>query len=706
VLAGRLVWPGEAAKFHHFVKSHFKRPDIGGLENEYIFAKVWGLKRDKVVEEEFKKGIVDRMQIMVQPVLRDVLPSLMNGAQVTSYQLLQDSLTFSLDTVEHLKDCVEYSLDFCTGNITSSRGDGIIHRMYCGVKKFFENQGNINGMADMLAEMGISSKMQFDGDDQEWRFFDEARGVWSHALTKHQPEAVVSAFIEQLLRPLKQLEDFFGRDIVFHDTSSAHQAEEDISDCEATEEEEGANGSGSQVGSKRSRNSCSASSARKIQMQRSMITRALYKYSQTLRNQGEILKVLVHKVIFSFTEAQNQQGPRMCCPNGLVDLVTGQLMGKPSREDFVTEMCRTEFDPNADMQPAIDFYKQMFPLEAYPEQQKIIEFIQMYMGYCLTRETDQQYCLVFHGRGSNGKTNLKQTMHDTVGADFCRVLPFEALAKARGQNNDSLHDARYARVVTVEESNGRGVMNEATFKNLVCGEPMTNKTMYKKEYTFKPVMKLIFILNDLPECFNQGSQFSITRRMVFIHCRTLFLNEANEVDSQQADELRSRGEPECLIQKKVEHYYEDHVKQHVKAFLRFWVEGAKAYFAANRRIQIPASLQRTALGEKLDRRELVREFVTQRLRLSPSGLSTLEEIEGAFRTCARENEIDVTSYTRASFAKDLVDVVRSKRSEAPGSWAHVDSKQRMVKGVRNTYWTGLEISSTDLSPIGSFDPPG
>jgi hypothetical protein len=161
VLAGRLVWPGEAAKFHHFVKSHFKRPDIGGLENEYIFAKVWGLKRDKVVEEEFKKGIVDRMQIMVQPVLRDVLPSLMNGAQVTSYQLLQDSLTFSLDTVEHLKDCVEYSLDFCTGNITSSRGDGIIHRMYCGVKKFFENQGNINGMADMLAEMGISSKMQF-----------------------------------------------------------------------------------------------------------------------------------------------------------------------------------------------------------------------------------------------------------------------------------------------------------------------------------------------------------------------------------------------------------------------------------------------------------------------------------------------------------------------------------------------------------------
>jgi hypothetical protein len=145
---------------------------------------------------------------------------------------------------------------------------------------------------------------------------------------------------------------------------------------------------------------------------------------------------------------------------------------------------------------------------------------------------------------------------------------------------------------------------------------------------------------------------------------------------------------------------------YAKAFLCFWVEGAKAYFAANRRIQIPGSLQQTALGEKLDRKELVLEFVTQRLRLSPSGLLKLEEIEEAFRACAQENEIDVTSYNRASFAKDLVDVVRSKKSEDPGPWAHVHSKQRMVNSIRSTYWTGLQISSTGLSPVVSFGSPG
>jgi hypothetical protein len=135
------------------------------------------------------------------------------------------------------------------------------------------------------------------------------------------------------------------------------------------------------------------------------------------------------------------------------------------------------------------------------------------------------------------------------------------------------------------------------------------------------------------------------------------------------------------------------------------VEGAKAYFAGNRRIQIPASLQQTALGEKLDKKELVREFVMQRLCLSPGGLLRLEDIEQAFRGCAQENDIDVTSYTRASFAKDLKEVVKTKKSESPGTWAHVDSKQRMIEGTRSTYWTGLQVSSTDLLPFESFAPP-
>ena len=133
--------------------------------------------------------------------------------------------------------------------------------------------------------------------------------------------------------------------------------------------------------------------------------------------------------------------------------------------------------------------------------------------------------------------------------------------------------------------------------------------------------------------------------------------------------------------------------------------GCKGLFRCEQAHSNSCKQCRTALVEKLDRRELVREFVTQRLCLSPGCLLKLEEIEEAFRACSQENEIDVTLYARASFAKDLVDVVRSKRSENPGSWAHVDSKQRMVKSVRSTYWTGLQISSTDLSPVGSFAPP-
>jgi hypothetical protein len=46
------------------------------------------------------------------------------------------------------------------------------------------------------------------------------------------------------------------------------------------------------------------------------------------------------------------------------------------------------------------------------------------------------------------------------------------------------------RLVTLEESNGHGTVNTATFKNLVCCEEMANKTMYQTETNFKPVMKV------------------------------------------------------------------------------------------------------------------------------------------------------------------------------------------------------------------------
>jgi hypothetical protein len=167
VLAARRLWPREQDRFHRFITFNFKREKVHGLENETAFAKVWGFAMEEAAED-FKECISTRMHIMAQPFLWEVLPSVSNGIKVASYQVSQDTLSFWLESADYLESNVEYSCNFRTGNITSSRGEGIINRMY-SVKRFFQDDCNINLMADVLAEQGIGNLMIFDQDDKHWR---------------------------------------------------------------------------------------------------------------------------------------------------------------------------------------------------------------------------------------------------------------------------------------------------------------------------------------------------------------------------------------------------------------------------------------------------------------------------------------------------------------------------------------------------------
>jgi phage/plasmid-associated DNA primase len=85
------------------------------------------------------------------------------------------------------------------------------------------------------------------------------------------------------------------------------------------------------------------------------------------------------------------------------------------------------------------------------------------------------------------------------GKGICHTIPVESLAKARGPNNDSLHAARHARLVTLSETNGPAKVNEAILRTLICRETKTNKAIYQKEINFKPHMKLLFMVNDPPD---------------------------------------------------------------------------------------------------------------------------------------------------------------------------------------------------------------
>jgi hypothetical protein len=305
VLAARLLWPEEHEKIYEHIRYSFKRPTTCGLEREEDFEAVWSTPNDAGAIKDFAECILERLLIMEQPFLQDILPNIMvpymghacsAGLRVAKYQLFQGVLTFWLDTRGYEESTTEYRLSFCTGDVTSPNGDGIIHNMY-GMKQFFEQAGNTNLMASLLAEKGITSKMRFDQHDESgsgvWRIFDETSGVWKHHKGDHQPEDIISEYIKQELRPLKEMEFFFGRDLAWERRKAA--VDEPL-EGEAVEvcPEDSASQSGRSVGSKRSRNTMSSLS--RMYKSRLTIESALYKYCKVPREQAEIQhKVSVEK---------------------------------------------------------------------------------------------------------------------------------------------------------------------------------------------------------------------------------------------------------------------------------------------------------------------------------------------------------------------------------------------------------------------------
>ena len=711
VLFARLCWPNNKDRILELVRHSFKSC---GLKCENAFESLWSVQSDPTTSAEFVDCILEELYIMEQPFLRNVLPRIMTplidcnssgfgDLQVARYELSQDELTFWLDTEDHTKSTIAYRLSFCTGDITSPNGNGIIHNMY-GMRAFFEQDGNINLMAELLAERGMARKMRFDEDDMQWRIYDEAHGVWRHPQTRYQPEGIVSACIHELLEPLKELEFFFGRELVWERrTVEFSETREGEAVQEAVVPDDSCSQASFSVGSKRSRSTASYLS----RMYKSRLSLALKRYGQNPRDQTEILKMLQHKVIFSFSTKQKPY--LLCCANGLVDLRTGEFIGKPSPDDFITQMCPIKYEAAADTTSALELFADYFPIEEFPDQSELITFVQQYVGYCLTMETNLQLCLFLYGNGSNGKSIWLQMLNDVFGKELCHSIPVESLNKARGQNNDSLHDARHARLVTLSETDGPALLNEAVFRTLVCGETITNKAIYQKETNFKPHMKLLFMANDRPQFAQKKSTFCTSRRIAYLRFRKIFVDTTRLQDRMEAEALKKAGGKECLIQTKDPAYYSKCVAGKETSFLKFFINGARDYYANNMYIKVPDTMFNVEAEEAFDMQTALEAFVTERLYLSTGSVLFVADLYDLFRanSIGLGAGIKFESYNVIKFGTDLASTIEQRKAKC-SAWAGADIYKKQVKHAtkRGMAWMNLACrSEQQLLPENRFAAP-
>lgn len=199
----------------------------------------------------------------------------------------------------------------------------------------------------------------------------------------------------------------------------------------------------------------------------------------------------------------------LCCPNGMVDLRTGKLR-EHRREDLITKLCPTPFNPDAG-----SYRWDRFVDSAFSGQQELIDFVQRLFGYFLTGSVREQLLAVFWGDGSNGKSTLISAYMSTIGTDYAATAP-------RGFMLAKKHDAHPAELVTLygrrfiaalESGEGRS-LDEASVKAVTGGDRIRARDFYERFFEFDPTHKIVLATNHRPTI--KGEDEGIWRRIALV----------------------------------------------------------------------------------------------------------------------------------------------------------------------------------------------
>lgn len=229
------------------------------------------------------------------------------------------------------------------------------------------------------------------------------------------------------------------------------------------------------------------------------------------------------------------------CLNGTVDLRTGEL--RPHRrEDNLTKLTATKYDPNADSHSWDSFLEGVF------DQQSTIDFVQRLAGYSITGDVSEQILPIAWGVGSNGKTTFLTALQDAIGPAYTMAAPASLLTvRKKVAHPTELADLFGMRLVVASETEDGGRLAESLVKSLTGGDKIRTRRMREDFWQFSPTHKLILCTNHKPKV--RGTDHGIWRRLVLIPFTQKFWNpdkgEAGPDELRQDKELPTKLKAEA-----------------------------------------------------------------------------------------------------------------------------------------------------------------
>jgi putative DNA primase/helicase len=214
------------------------------------------------------------------------------------------------------------------------------------------------------------------------------------------------------------------------------------------------------------------------------------------------------------------------CPNGTVDLRTGQL--RPHRRaDYITQLCPTPYYPN----PTCPTWER-FLRDVFARDERMIAFIQRLLGYGLTGSVSERILPIFYGGGANGKSTLLNTFMAVLGDDYARPAPASLLMCKRNESHPTEIASLFRkRFVSCIETKDGARMNEELIKQLTGNDKLTARRMREDFWDFDPTHKLVVATNHKPQVLGQDDAIWDRIRLVPFNVR--FAEDQRDKDLPQ-----------------------------------------------------------------------------------------------------------------------------------------------------------------------------
>ncbi len=240
----------------------------------------------------------------------------------------------------------------------------------------------------------------------------------------------------------------------------------------------------------------------------------------------------------------DQQPYLLNCPNGLVNLRSGELL--PHQRDFlVTKLCPVPYDPKAECPLFKSFIE--WAMGGNPDAEltertaRLVGFLQRAFGYALTSDVSEKALFIFYGeKGNNGKTTLLTLMRHLLGRDYSTQISIETIMTA-SKNQDAtmradLADLRGMRFAITSEVEKEHRLNSRLIKYLVGGvSDIKSCRKYENPIEFPASHKLFMDCNHRPRITDDGD--AIWKRLFLVPFDIRISDD--DLDRQLPDKLRA-----------------------------------------------------------------------------------------------------------------------------------------------------------------------